>query len=63
MTNAAVRTLQLPVYYLPARIDRYISQSNLPAMNEATICLWFRGVPDDDNRKEDWLLSLSAGGS
>ena len=34
----------------------------LPALTEFTIHMWFCGVPDDDNRARDWLVTLPVPG-
>ena len=55
--------LQLPVYVVTTSENDYLYQENLPALTKFTICFWFKGQPDDDNRDEDFLISIATSGN
>ena len=54
--------LQLPAYVVTASENDYLYQENLPALTKFTICFWFKGQPDDDNRERDYLISIGIAG-
>ena len=51
--------LQLPAYVVTTSESDYLYQENLPALTKFTICFWFNGRPDDDNRDSDYLISIA----
>ena len=54
--------LQLPAYVVTTSENDYLYQENLPALTKFTICFWFKGQPDDDNRERDYLISIGIAG-
>ena len=42
--------------------SKYLYQTGLPAMSQMTICFWAKLEADDDNRREDWLVSIARQG-
>ena len=55
--------LQLPAYIVTTSENDYLYQENLPALTKFTICFWFKGQPDDDNRDNDFLISIATSGN
>ena len=55
--------LQLPAYVVTTSVNDYLYQENLPALTKFTICFWFKGQPDDDNRDNDFLISIATTGN
>ena len=54
---------QVPVYTQERRTDTALYATGLPALTEFTIHMWYYGVPDDDHRTNDWLVSLATSGT
>ena len=52
---------QAPAYIVPASVNDYFYQENLPELIELTICFWFKGQPDE-NRAKDSLVSIATTG-
>ena len=50
---------QVPVYTQERRTDTALYATGLPALTEFTIHMWLYGVPDDDNRINDYYISLA----
>ena len=53
---------QAPAYVVPASVNDYLYQENLPELTELTICFWFKGQPDEDAAK-DCLVSIATTGN
>ena len=53
---------QAPAYIVPASVNDYLYQENLPELTELTICFWFKGQPDVDKGK-DCLVSIATTGN
>ena len=54
--------VEVEVYHQERTVDKYLYQSGLPAMSEMTICFWANLGQDDDNRTDDWLVSIAREG-
>ena len=53
----------LQVYHQERTITKYLYQKDLPAMSEMSLCFWMKLEVDDDNRGDDWLVSVSLPGT
>ena len=54
----------LQVYHQERTISKYLYQDGLPEMSEMSLCFWMKlEADDDDDRKNDWLLSISCPGT
>lgn len=47
------------VYTQERRTDTALYATGLPGLDEFTISMWYYGVPDDDNRTDDYIISLA----
>ena len=54
------RTLQ--VYHQERTVSKFLYQSGLPAMSQMSLCFWAKLTADDDNRREDWFVSIARPG-
>ena len=53
----------LEVYHQERNITKYLYQDGLPALTEMSLCFWMKLEVDDDNRTDDWLLSIALPGT
>ena len=53
----------LQVYHQERTADKYLYQDGLPAMSEMSLCFWMKLEDDDDNRDNDYLMSISTLGT
>ena len=60
--NNMIAGIHVHIYTQERRIDTALYARGLPALTEFTIHMWFYGVPDDDNRAGDWLVSFTISG-
>ena len=52
----------LQVYHQERTIAKYLYQDGLPAMTELSLCFWMKLEEDDDDRDDDWLVSIARSG-
>ena len=52
----------LEVYHQERTTSKFLYQSGLPAMSQASLCFWAKLTADDDNRREDWFVSVARSG-
>ena len=53
----------MEVYHQERTTSKLLYQSGLPAMSQASLCFWAKlGPNDDDNRHEDWFVSVAGSG-
>ena len=50
------------VYTQERREDIGLYAEGLPALKGFTIHMWFYGIPDDDDRKMDWMINIAVPG-
>ena len=52
----------VPAYTQERRKDTAFYARGLPGLTEFTIHMWLYGVPDDDNRVHDYIISIATSG-
>ena len=62
MSIICVPVKSAEVYNQERSTSKYLYQSGLPAMSEMTICFWANFGQDDDNRRDDYIVSIARQG-
>ena len=57
--NINLLAAKVEVYHQERTTKKYLYQSGLPAMSQMSICFWANLGKDDDNRDDDFLLSIA----
>ena len=57
--NINLLATKVEVYHQERTTKKYLYQSGLPAMSQMSICFWANLGKDDDNRDDDFLLSIA----